>query len=365
MKTKLVYILVILAMVLSIGVGVWVMLSPRQMEPIKKYIAIPLKDDNLTEITETVEMSASAKEFTPEERAVEAKETFLAQMEFVGVDTENDPYWKALYAAVNSAEYLEYQKRQNARVGTDLDLWWGFLESKGLSSGRMAQEERFREHFPTGEYAEYEPDMRKRLAELFLETGLLPTATNDEENVRQTIGVLSQFRSEAEANDVWMRGYFNGYVGDLEWAQEVRENAASIVTDADSVNAVPTFTESAPVAEPMPAKVAEENLGSEPEPLLFSEETPTAEGLKQVPSTVEEIEAELLKTLFPDERELPTESSIENVVREQFSPQRFNAALQTLSQYGPQEGLRRLKVSDPEIAIYVERLIQRNKETGK
>ena len=67
------------------------------------------------------------------------------------------------------------------RVGTDLDLWWGFLESKGLSSGRMAQEERFREHFPTGEYAKYEPDMRKRLAELFLETGLLPTATNDEE----------------------------------------------------------------------------------------------------------------------------------------------------------------------------------------
>ena len=173
------------------------------------------------------------------------------------------------------------------------------------------------------------------------------------------------FEDEAEANSVWMRGYFNGYVGDLEWAQEVRENAARIVTDADSVDAFPPFTESAPVAEPIPAKVAEENLGSEPEPLLFSEETLTSEGLKQVPATVEEIEAELLKTLFPDEWELHTESSIENVVREQFSPQRFNAAVQTLSQYGPQEGLRRLKVSDPEIAIYVERLIQRNKETGK
>ena len=365
MKTRLIYVLVILAMGITIGVGVWVVLSPRQLEPIKKYVATSLKDDNSTEITETAETSASAKEFTPEERAVEAKETFLAQMEFVGVDTENDPYWKALYAAVNSPEYLEYQKNQNARVGTDLDLWWGFLESKGLSSGRMAQEERFREHFPTGEYAEYEPDMRKRLAELFLETGLLPTATNDEENVRQTIGVLSQFRSEAEANNVWMRGYFNGYVGDLEWAQEVRENAARIVTDADSVDAFPPFTESAPVAEPTPTKVAEENLDNEPEPMLFSEETPTAEGLKQAPATVGEIEAKFLKTLFPDERELPTESSIENVVREQFSPQRFNAAVQTLSQYGPQEGLRRLKASDPEIAIYVERLIQRNKETGK
>ena len=61
MKTKLVYVLVLLAMVIAIGVGVWVMLAPRQLEPIKKYVATSLKDDNLTEITETTETSASAK----------------------------------------------------------------------------------------------------------------------------------------------------------------------------------------------------------------------------------------------------------------------------------------------------------------
>ena len=78
MKTRLIYVLVVLAMGITIGVGMWVMLSPRRMEPIKKYVATPLKDDNLTEITETTETSASAKGFTPEERALEAKETFLA-----------------------------------------------------------------------------------------------------------------------------------------------------------------------------------------------------------------------------------------------------------------------------------------------
>ena len=365
MKTRLIYILIILVMVLTIGVGVWVMLSPTQMEPIKRYVATPLKEVNPPEITGAPGTAVSRKKITPEEFALEGKETFLAQMEFVGVDTENDPYWKALYEAVNSPEYLEYQKKQDARIGTDLDLWWSFLESKGLSSGRMAQEERFREHFPIGEYTDYEPEMRKRLAELFLETGLSPTASYDEENVRQTIGVLSQFRSEAEANSIWMRGYFNGYVGDLEWAQEVRANAASIVTDADNVDALPAFTESDTMSEPMPTEVAEENLDTEPEPSLFSEETPTSEDLKQAQATVEEIEAELLKTLFPDEPEHLTESSVENVVRDQFSPQRFNAAVQTLSQYGPQDGLRRLKESDPEIAVYVERLIQRNKETDE
>ena len=239
MKTKLIYILGILVVVFTISVGVWGMFQQNQMKLIKRYLARPVKmivrESNATETSGTTKTIQPVKELTPEDRALKSKETFLAQMEFVGVDTENDPYWKALYEAVNSPEYIEYQKKQNARVGTDLDLWWGFLESKGLSSGRMAQEERFREHFPTGEYAEYEPDMRKRLAELFLETDLLPTATNDEESVRQTIGVLSQFRSEAEANNVWMRGYFNGYVGDLEWAQEVRENAASIVQNKETV----------------------------------------------------------------------------------------------------------------------------------
>ena len=362
---KLVYVLVIIVMVIAIGVGMWMVFSPTQMEPIKRYVVAPLKEDAPTEVADTTKTSASRKKITPEELALEGKETFLAQLEFVGVDTENDLYWKALYDAVNSPEYLEYQKKQDARIGTDLDLWWSFLESKGLSSGRMAQEERFREYFPTGEYVDYEPEMRKRLAELFLETGLSSAASYNEASVRQTIGVLSQFRSEAEANSVWMRGYFNGYVGDLEWAQEVRENAASIVTDADNVDAIAEFTGFDAVVEPTPTDVAEGSSSDEPEPSLFSEKTPTIEDVTQVPKTVEEIEAELLKTLFPDERALRTQSNIENVLREQFSPQRFNAAVQTLSQHGPQEGLRRLKEFDPEIAVYIERLIQQNKDTVK
>lgn len=364
MKTKLVYLFVIFAMVFTIGVGVWVMFPPKQGEPIKKYVTTPFKEGYATQIAKTTETTASARGFTPEERALEAKETFLAQMEFVGVDTENDPYWKALYEAVNSAEYIEYQKKQNARVGTDLDLWWSFLESKGLSSGRMAQEERFREHFPTGEYADYEPEMRKRLAELFLETRLSATATNDEVNVRQTISVLSQFR-EVEANSVWMRGYFKGYVGDLEWAQEVRANAASIVTNADTVDRAPALTEPDTATEPTPTQIAGENLEDEPEPSLLSERTPTLETLKQAPQTVEEIETELRRTLFPDVPERATEMSIEKSLRDQFSPQRLNTALQTLSQYGPKDGLRRLKTSDPEIAKYVEQLIRQSEETVK
>ncbi len=359
MKAKRIYIFGILAIVVTLGVGLWVVLQPQQIEPIKKYVTTPLGENSVTETTEATETTVPLKELTPEERALKGRETFLASMEFVGVDTENDSYWKLLHEAVNSPEYLEYQKKQDERIGTDLDLWWSFLESKGLSSGRMAQEERFREHFPTGDYIDYEPDMRKRLAELFLESGLSATATDDEKNVGETLSIMSQFRSEDEANRVWMRGHFKGYVGDLEWAQEIRKNAASILTDIDNADTVPAFTEPAILAEPIPTEVVEENLDDTPQPALFSEEITTFEDLEQTPQTVAEIEAELLKTYFPDLTELPTEASIENALSAQFSVQRLSTAMQTLSRYGPKEGMQRLKESDPEVATHVERLLQK------
>ena len=69
-----------------------------------------------------------------------------------------------------------------------------------------------------------------------------------------------------------------------------------------------------------------------------------------------DIVADLEKQLIPD---LPTEADFEKVVRERFSPQRFNRALSTLNQYGPEEGLHRLKESDPELAGHIEKQLQR------
>ena len=69
-----------------------------------------------------------------------------------------------------------------------------------------------------------------------------------------------------------------------------------------------------------------------------------------------DIVADLEKQLIPD---LPTEADFEKVVHERFSPQRFNRALSILNQYGPKEGLRRLKESDPELAGHIEKQLQR------
>lgn len=66
---------------------------------------------------------------------------------------------------------------------------------------------------------------------------------------------------------------------------------------------------------------------------------------------------ETLTPTSPESPEPPTNKNLETALRKQFSPERFNNALRTLQQYGPEEGLRRLKDSDPEVAKQVERLL--------
>ncbi|MDE0017773.1 MAG: hypothetical protein OXU51_16440 [Candidatus Poribacteria bacterium] len=69
-----------------------------------------------------------------------------------------------------------------------------------------------------------------------------------------------------------------------------------------------------------------------------------------------EIEAGLEK-LF--KTQLPSEQSIETSLREKFSTERLNHVSETLNRYGPEEGLRRLQKSDPEIADQIRQLVNR------
>ena len=51
----------------------------------------------------------------------------------------------------------------------------------------------------------------------------------------------------------------------------------------------------------------------------------------------------------------PTAKSVETELREQLSPERFDKAQQLIDQYGGEEGLRRLRETDPEAAAQFER----------
>ena len=47
---------------------------------------------------------------------------------------------------------------------------------------------------------------------------------------------------------------------------------------------------------------------------------------------------------------------VETLLREDFSPDRFTRAIETLNCYGPTDGLRRLAEEDSEIATYLRTL---------
>ncbi len=64
------------------------------------------------------------------------------------------------------------------------------------------------------------------------------------------------------------------------------------------------------------------------------------------------------------EIEVPTAESLETSLREQLSPERFTRAMSLLNHYGPEEGLQRLKETDPALASQIETHLQ-NRQTGK
>lgn len=316
---------------------------------------------------QTAESAGSLSEAKLKARAEASKERVLASMQMHGTKDDN-PRLQAMKKALASPAYLEYLRKQEAVFpGFNLVLWWDFLESQGVpSSGRQLQEENFREHFPTGDYADYEPMMRQRLAELFLET-VPPEDLMDRREVRRyTLDVMSLFREDWE-NKIWMRGYFNGYDGDVAWADTIRQNADSIVAAAPSreTHAADMFS----VSRDANDEVSEAHGASlrNPKPTLsvstFSadhEQTLPLKDAAQQSQNVTDFTGKLMERLTVPE--FPTEASLENALQQQVSAERLNRAIAILNRYGPQEGLRRLKDADPGVAAQVERYLQGKQE---
>lgn len=360
MKIKPLPAIGIIAIALVIGVVGRFALNKPPTEPVRIYKAsVPAQKvgQQATALTQT------QKDEEAQEEVQQTRDRMLATLGALGVKTD-EPYWQDFAKVLESPAFAEYQKAQAKRApGTNLSLWWDFLESQGRTSGRIAQERRFREHFPTGDYADYEPMMRQRLAALFL------AAEPPEEGTTafmHTLNIMTEFRREDDAQRVWMRGHFNGYDGDLAWADEVRQNAASIVAEATQMSLDPAPGLPVPSATPPNlTDVSGENREMAPESAAVSGDTPSFGVLVPLPETIEDVETELLEQFGPETPELPrlpTEADFETVLREQLPPSRFQSAMQILDHYGLEAGLQHLRIADPEVAARLERLIQQKQE---
>ena len=259
---------------------------------------------------------------------------------------------KRAYEIIASGEFFDFLATKPTTK--ESDKWWA---ERGFFADPDRFKKAFREYFPTGEPEDYEPEMRAKYAALF--EGI--TAENETELV---FANASKFITDSR-NQAWIQGYFNREGISREetltaWTSGIRQeliqghpSTGEIIPDSVQVEfAIPHDSDGFPEEAPL----QEVNTVIDVEPPESSEDAfPADAGPQKGPKI---ITADTLDTL--ELPELPTAERIETQLREQlnperFSPQRLNTAMQTLNQYGPEEGVRRLKASDPEMAKIVER----------
>ncbi len=117
------------------------------------------------------------------------------------------PVQQKILEAMDSPEYIEHLK-ESRKTGLDYGKWFDFFESKGISLDRTIWDQVFRKYFPTGEPEDYEPEMRLKIAKLFLSAERVnledPIAAADQRGK-----VFSEFGLKNDRNYAWFLGQFD------------------------------------------------------------------------------------------------------------------------------------------------------------
>ena len=260
--------------------------------------------------------------------------------------------------------YLESEEGRAFLEGfPSSDEWFEKSKSFGFFQEtpelRAARDQLYRKHFPTGTVDENESIIRDMMRDAILEH---EHHKEEEYSRRRNSSVLiellmddkygtwisKKFGSQPPSSREWINSTFEEIrLAEREkyLAAEKNETTARINDSTGSER--PEAEIELPPGEPQtPANTR-----------VLSEDVLIVEDIFSDDPNTQQAGIEPLTPTVPVSPELPTRKNLETALRTQFSPERFNRAMKTLNQYGPQEGLRRLKSSDPEVAKQVERLL--------
>ena len=377
MKTEFVRKVVVVGLALLIGiavcVSVWFFLKGHKARefqgenrPIYPNNEIAADNHSLLHTSQKAVENPDEEPLTKKERVTrQARSMFMSSL---SEEQLAMPFTQKMLEAMDSPEYLDLMKSNFTER-----QWNDFLESQGVEVIR-GYSGLFQKVMPNMELADYEPVVRRKFAALFIAAEPVDL-TDPAAAASQRSSVFLELGKELTQTDMATAAWFMEKFGEDQdgafrwkgvesnpafiWMTDVQRNAASIVANAEAAGDPGSDTDPSASSWNL-SSVMESTSASDSE----TEMPTTPDTSASVPMTDTEIMAEIEKSLTSQPREgLPNErpdtsgkiqNNLETSLKAQFSSERFERAMSTLDKYGPEEGLRRLRENDPEIAKQVE-----------
>lgn len=372
MKKQFFFIVSAVLIGIAVCVSVWFFLSEHRFRKVQRQSPLTSLKQHKEGTTEN--RNVPQQEKNPDKASMPIEERMQrAKSQMMSIFSEEqlaNPETQRMLAVMGSPEFSEFMKNAHA-TGYEHRKWNDFWESQGFPVKRDYIEV-FRHYFPTGELEDYELEMRLKMAKLFLAAKPVNLA-DPEAAASQRLKVISKFMTE-DTDAGWYLGRFGEeWDGAMyaeregarrntarEWVSDIQRNAASIVSNTEATRApgTDTSTSSWDLSSVMESPSASFSETEEDRPSINTSSPDADEQYDTEKRTAASPTADpeqVVADTLPTPLEPRTGKGLETALREQFSSDRFERAMLTLERYGQEEGLRRLRKSDPEVAWQIQR----------
>ena len=266
-------------------------------------------------------------------------------------EQRKDPMFQKLVAVMASDSFQEQLEQKDPKT---LEEFYQILVSQGgaeiaginfdtiMADGYKFAEEEYNATNP-GKDPETEEDvMAHKMVEAMEEFGLTGGMNHFLKNQKNAVWISVRFKGDGEMFHEWMKG-----VGALYQSRTL----STSTTDVDISHELQQSTSDDEILTQSP--FAETETASADHVDLWEETTIGASVNREV--TTPPMESEIVAPeVSPMAPALSTEEELETTLSERISKGRFDRAMETLERYGPEEGLRRLREDDPEVAKQME-----------
>lgn len=381
MKTEFVRKTMVVGLALSMGlatcVSVWFFLREHKERALQGPRP-PTRSDNEIAAGNQISLQTSQKivgdSLTREEEIARQAKSHL--MSSFSEEQLAMPFTQKMLEAMNSPEYFALLES-----GFTEREWNDFLESQGVEVIR-GYSGLFQKVMPNTELVDYEPMVRRKLAELFIVAQPVDL-TDPVAAALQRSSVFLELGKELTKTDMAAAAWIMETFGEdhdaafrpdasndspaFVWLTNVQQNAARIIANAETMGVNRPETQESAQSWDLSSVVEDPSIDSSE-----TEESTALDTSQRATMTDAEIMAEIEKSLTPKTSDIVTnerpempgkiQSNLETTLKSRFSSERFERVLSTLERYGPEEGLRRLRESDPEVAKQVEKARTHNRQ---